>query len=78
MIFHIAGGGLCWRVRTGSMVSPGDPPRLKSEGEVMKKNNRQIRKKGIDPIDCRMIEFLQKDGRLSNLPFTSRLSQSRL
>jgi Lrp/AsnC family transcriptional regulator for asnA, asnC and gidA len=39
----------------------------------MKKNKRQIRKKGIDPIDCRMIEFLQKDGRLSNTEIAKKL-----
>ena len=39
----------------------------------MKKNNKQIRKKGIDPIDCRMIEFLQKDGRLSNTEIAKKL-----
>ena len=33
---------------------------------AMKKNNGQNRRKGIDPIDCRMIELLQKDGRVSN------------
>lgn len=32
----------------------------------MKKNGAQGRKKNIDPVDCRMIELLQKDGRLSN------------
>ena len=58
-----------------AMVIPGDPPRLKSEG-VMKKNNRQIRKKGIDQIDCRMIELLQKDGRLSNTEIAKKLGLS--
>ena len=33
---------------------------------AMKKNNGQNRRKSIDPIDCRMIELLQKDGRVSN------------
>ena len=42
----------------------------------MKKNNKQIRKKGIDPIDCRMIEFLQKDGRLSNTEIAKKLGLS--
>jgi len=42
----------------------------------MKKNNRQIRKKGIDPTDCRMIEFLQKDGRLSNTEIAKKLGLS--
>jgi len=42
----------------------------------MKKNNRQVRKKGIDPIDCRMIEFLQKDGRLSNTEIAKKLGLS--
>jgi Lrp/AsnC family transcriptional regulator for asnA, asnC and gidA len=42
----------------------------------MKKNNRQVRKKGIDPIDCRMIEFLQKDGRLSNTEIAKKLGIS--
>jgi Lrp/AsnC family transcriptional regulator, regulator for asnA, asnC and gidA len=42
----------------------------------MKKNNRQVRKKGIDPIDCRLIEFLQKDGRLSNTEIAKKLGLS--
>jgi Lrp/AsnC family transcriptional regulator for asnA, asnC and gidA len=42
----------------------------------MKKNNRQVRKKGIDPIDCRMIEYLQKDGRLSNTEIAKKLGLS--
>jgi len=32
----------------------------------MKRNNGQGRKKTIDAVDCRMIELLQKDGRISN------------
>ena len=32
----------------------------------MKRNNGQGRKKTIDVVDCRMIELLQKDGRISN------------
>jgi len=42
----------------------------------MKKNNRQVRKKGIDPIDCHLIEFLQKDGRLSNTEIAKKLGIS--
>lgn len=42
----------------------------------MKRNTRQIRKKAIDPIDCRMIEFLQKDGRLSNTEIAKKLGLS--
>jgi Lrp/AsnC family transcriptional regulator for asnA, asnC and gidA len=45
-------------------------------GGIMKKNNRQIRKKGIDQIDCRMIELLQKDGRLSNTEIAKKLGFS--
>jgi Lrp/AsnC family transcriptional regulator for asnA, asnC and gidA len=33
---------------------------------VMKKSSVQNRRKSIDPIDRRMIELLQKDGRVSN------------
>ena len=32
----------------------------------MKKTNGRNRRKSIDPTDCRMIELLQKDGRISN------------
>ena len=32
----------------------------------MKRNNSQGRKKTIDAVDCRMIELLQKDGRISH------------
>jgi len=32
----------------------------------MKRNHSQNRRKSIDPTDCRMIELLQKDGRISN------------
>jgi Lrp/AsnC family transcriptional regulator for asnA, asnC and gidA len=35
-------------------------------GGRMKRNNGQGRKKTIDAVDCRMIELLQKDGRISN------------
>ena len=34
--------------------------------ERMKRNNGQGRKKTVDAVDCRMIELLQKDGRISN------------
>jgi Lrp/AsnC family transcriptional regulator, regulator for asnA, asnC and gidA len=39
---------------------------LSVSGERMKRNNGQGRKKTIDAVDCRMIELLQKDGRISN------------
>ena len=32
----------------------------------MRRTNSQDRKKDIDPVDCLMIELLQKDGRISN------------
>jgi Lrp/AsnC family transcriptional regulator, regulator for asnA, asnC and gidA len=35
-------------------------------GERTKRSNGQGRKKTIDAVDCRMIELLQKDGRISN------------
>jgi len=38
----------------------------KARGERMKRNNGQGRKKTIDAVDCRMIELLQKDGRISH------------
>jgi len=38
----------------------------KAHGERMKRNNSQGRKKTIDAVDCRMIELLQKDGRISH------------
>jgi len=38
----------------------------KARGERMKRNNGQGRKRTIDAVDCRMIELLQKDGRISH------------
>ena len=32
----------------------------------MKKNNSTTKKRALDSVDCRMIQLLQKDGRISN------------
>jgi len=42
------------------------PTRAAQRGAAEKKGNGRARRKRIDPVDCRMIELLQKDGRLSN------------
>jgi Lrp/AsnC family transcriptional regulator for asnA, asnC and gidA len=42
----------------------------------MKKNNANHRRKAIDPLDCRMIELLQKDGRVSNTEIAKQLGIS--
>jgi len=42
----------------------------------MKKNNGHNRRKAIDPLDCRMIELLQKDGRISNTDVAKKLGIS--
>lgn len=42
----------------------------------MKKTNGNHRKKAIDPMDCRMIELLQKDGRVANTEIAKRLGIS--
>jgi Lrp/AsnC family transcriptional regulator, regulator for asnA, asnC and gidA len=42
----------------------------------MKKNNRQIWKKSLTPVDCRMIEMLQENGRLSNTEIAKKLGIS--
>jgi Lrp/AsnC family transcriptional regulator for asnA, asnC and gidA len=42
----------------------------------MKRNNGKDSKKEIDSIDCRMIELLQKDGRVSNTEIAKRIGIS--
>ncbi len=42
----------------------------------MKRNNGNNRKKSIDAMDCRMIELLQKDGRVANTEIAKRLGIS--
>jgi Lrp/AsnC family transcriptional regulator for asnA, asnC and gidA len=42
----------------------------------MRAKNTENRKKDIDPIDCRMIELLQKDGRISNTEMAKRIGIS--
>ena len=42
----------------------------------MKKNNGNNRRKAIDPLDCRMIELLQKDGRVANTEIAKKLGIS--
>ncbi|MEW5909670.1 MAG: Lrp/AsnC family transcriptional regulator [Thermodesulfobacteriota bacterium] len=42
----------------------------------MKRNNDRERKKEIDSIDCRIIELLQKDGRISNTEIAKRIGIS--
>jgi Lrp/AsnC family transcriptional regulator for asnA, asnC and gidA len=42
----------------------------------MKKGNTTNRKKSIDHVDCRMIELLQKDGRISNTDIAKEIGLS--
>ncbi len=42
----------------------------------MKRINGSNRRKAIDPLDCRMIELLQKDGRVPNTEIAKRLGIS--
>jgi Lrp/AsnC family transcriptional regulator for asnA, asnC and gidA len=42
----------------------------------MRGKNTENRKKDIDPVDCRMIELLQKDGRISNTEMAKRIGIS--
>ena len=42
----------------------------------MKRTNGNNRKKTIDAMDCRMIELLQKDGRVANTEIAKRLGIS--
>jgi len=42
----------------------------------MKRKEGRKKKGGIDPIDCRMIELLQKDGRLSNTEIAKKVGIS--
>jgi len=49
---------------------------LKSCGERMKRNHSPGRKKTVDAVDCRMIELLQKDGRISHTEIAKSLGIS--
>ena len=42
----------------------------------MKKNNSTNKKKVLDQIECRMIELLQKDGRISNTDIAKQIGLS--
>ena len=42
----------------------------------MKKNRSLNKKKVLDQVDCRMIELLQKDGRISNTEIAKKISIS--
>ena len=42
----------------------------------MKKNNSTSKKKALDSVDCRMIQLLQKDGRISNTEIAKRIGIS--
>ena len=42
----------------------------------MKKNNSTSKKKPLDPVDCQMIQLLQKDGRISNTEIAKRIGIS--
>jgi len=42
----------------------------------MKRNNSTHKKKMLDQIDCRMIELLQKDGRISNTDIAKEIGLS--
>jgi len=42
----------------------------------MKRNNSSGKKKALDQLDCRMIELLQKDGRISNTEIAKKIGMS--
>ena len=42
----------------------------------MKRNNSLGKKRGLDQLDCRMIELLQKDGRISNTDIAKKIGMS--
>jgi Lrp/AsnC family transcriptional regulator for asnA, asnC and gidA len=42
----------------------------------MKKNNSISKKKALDPVDCQMIQLLQKDGRISNTEIAKNIGIS--
>ena len=42
----------------------------------MKKNNSTGKKKALDPVDCQMIQLLQKDGRISNTEIAKNIGIS--
>ncbi len=42
----------------------------------MKKNNSTGKKKALDPVDCQMIQLLQKDGRISNTEIAKNMGIS--
>ena len=42
----------------------------------MKKNSSSNKKKALDQVDCRMIELLQKDGRISNTEIAKKIGIS--
>jgi Lrp/AsnC family transcriptional regulator for asnA, asnC and gidA len=46
------------------------------KGGLMKQNNSIIKKKVLDKVDCRMIELLQKDGRISNTDIAKEIGLS--
>jgi Lrp/AsnC family transcriptional regulator for asnA, asnC and gidA len=45
-------------------------------GGLMKKNSSSNKKKALDQVDCRMIELLQKDGRISNTDIAKKIGIS--
>ena len=42
----------------------------------MKKNNSTGKKKALDPVDCQMIQLLQKDGRIPNTEIAKNMGIS--
>jgi Lrp/AsnC family transcriptional regulator for asnA, asnC and gidA len=42
----------------------------------MKRNNASGKKRVLDQLDCRMIELLQKDGRISNTDIAKKIGMS--
>jgi Lrp/AsnC family transcriptional regulator for asnA, asnC and gidA len=45
-------------------------------GEIMKQNNSSGKKRPLDQLDCKMIELLQKDGRISNTEIAKKIGMS--
>jgi Lrp/AsnC family transcriptional regulator for asnA, asnC and gidA len=59
-----------------SSCFPQQANRYSIVGETMKRYNSSSKKKMLDQIDCRMIELLQKDGRIPNTDIAKEIGIS--
>jgi Lrp/AsnC family transcriptional regulator for asnA, asnC and gidA len=59
------------------LYSHRHPSLVMSRGKMkMKRNNSAGKKKALDQVDCRMVELLQKDGRISNTDLAKEIGIS--